>query len=380
MISCKNMKDPVFLKALFVACFVCTVLFQGFSLHKLDIVDKMMWSKQATYVVAHDPQQFDFLKAYGHPGGPIIESVILLRHLPHMEDGNDVLACLLLLNGIAVAATCALCYLLRKDLFWSASALGSMSLNWLFLYVTPPSYVASEYVVLLCVLTLYMVQESRYSLRMLIGWAALSGFVVAVRADIGIVISAMCLCFFCARVGIRKSSALVAGAVAFFALFDPFMWFMPLQHVRDLLHKVVFHYADIAPSRLGFVSVAAISALAALSIVFAAISIFLRKTIAPPVRPALLIGLFGVTALLYSVFLTSHFQAQRYFVPIILVWEVLLPVFIFALIDAGNGTFVGTGKRQRSLCKLLFVVLIWSFHISQLGQTLFIYYGYHLLN
>ena len=63
----------------------------------------------------------------------------------------------------------------------------------------------------------------------------------------------------------------------------------------------------------------------------AAIFLALRNKLASPVPRRLLYALFVTTVILYSIFLSSHFQAPRYFIPIILAWEALLIPMSLAL-------------------------------------------------
>jgi hypothetical protein len=110
------------------------------------------------------------------------------------------------------------------------------------------------------------------------------------------------------------------------------------------------------------------------------VSFFLRKKIIPQIDAAFFFGLLGATCFLYVVFLTSKYQAERYFVPIIVLWEIFLPLFLFALLDQVKMPFLSDEKRGKFIFKLFFTVLIWAYHILLVGQTLYIYYLYKLLS
>jgi hypothetical protein len=57
----------------------------------------------------------------------------------------------------------------------------------------------------------------------------------------------------------------------------------------------------------------------------------LSKDIEFIVPPLFFYTLIPVTVLLYIVFLTSHYQPKRYFLPLILIWETLIPLLIFTI-------------------------------------------------
>jgi hypothetical protein len=60
--------------------------------------------------------------------------------------------------------------------------------------------------------------------------------------------------------------------------------------------------------------------------------------------PSLFAAVLSMTTVLYAVLLSAKFQAQRYFVPILLVWEILLPFYIFSLAEKMPD------KKNKALC------------------------------
>ena len=57
-------------KKVFLWAFFISLLLQGFRYWQFDMLDINMWANQAKYVETSNPQEFDMLTAYGHPGGP----------------------------------------------------------------------------------------------------------------------------------------------------------------------------------------------------------------------------------------------------------------------------------------------------------------------
>jgi len=56
-----------------------------------------------------------------------------------------------------------------------------------------------------------------------------------------------------------------------------------------------------------------------------------KEKLKSPVPHKFIYILFPLTILLYWIFLTSQYQATRYFLPLINIWQTLLPLFIFSL-------------------------------------------------
>jgi hypothetical protein len=120
------------------------------------MVDSGMWGHEAQYVLQNDAREFNFLEAYGHPGGPIIEGTIALQTFSHLPYDICVLIFVALFDSLIIAGACVLARVLREASPWWVAVLGVLSLNRLYDYATPPTAVATVLVVFLCLLTLYM--------------------------------------------------------------------------------------------------------------------------------------------------------------------------------------------------------------------------------
>jgi hypothetical protein len=66
------------------------------------------------------------------------------------------------------------------------------------------------------------------------------------------------------------------------------------------------------------------------------------------------------TALLYAIFLTSKYQAVRYYIPILFIWQALLPMYILSIIPKLRFSFLRTEKAQRrgALVFSIFVIVL----------------------
>jgi len=318
-------------KKIFAFSFLAACIVQGFIFMRLGLIDFSMWARQAEYVETGNPAQFDYLKAYGHPGGPIIEGAISIHSLFKLPYESALLIFLTIVDGLAIAGASVISFLLSKNHLWWPVVLATFSSNWLYAFSSPPSVIASIFIGSLCLFSLYLCKKEKVELASLVFWGMAAGFIIATRTDIGAIVVAALLIFIKPKISWQKFFGVLLSIVASFILFDPFMWFMPIRHLGDLLFKIFYHYEYIAPNILTAPLIINVSSFLLVGAVFSIISIFMKEKIKPFLPLRFVYILLAVTVLLYTVFLTAHYQALRYFLPIVSIWEIFLPVFIFPL-------------------------------------------------
>ena len=350
---------------LFSAICVGALLLQGLRWGYFSISDGPLWGQEAATLLYGGSEEFDFLGAYGHPGGPILEGVLVLWKLFGVSPTYAVIFCVTLYAALLITAICAACFYVRKDLYWVSGVFGILSLNWLYTYATPPSAVAPLLVVLLFLTTWQLYESEKASNISLATWGAVAGLAVSTRADIGAVSAAVFFALLLCKVDWKRLLYVFLEAVGVFVLTDPFMWFMPLRHVKDLVFKVVYHYAEFTPTHISMHSLAAISAFACASALLAISFMFGKQKKFAPVPLVLISALLCFTVFLYAIFLSAHYQAERYFLPIIFIWETLLPLFVCTYIDQNTKTLSTLGLTRElsgSLLKIGFLAAIFMYH------------------
>ncbi len=314
---------------IFIAAFLVASFFQGVRWNTFPIMDNTYWADQGFFVQSGNAQQFDASRAYGHPGGPIIEGEILIHTISSVSYDTALVIFLTLFNSLIIAFVCTLCFILRNDIGWSLVVLSTLSCNTLYHYSTPPTAVVSSLTVLLFLVTLYFFETKINSTLSIVIWSLTAGITIATRADIGVLsvlVSLIILSFVTPK---KKLLTLLFGTIISFILFDPFMWYMPIQHILDLIKKVLYHYGEfLTPTHLSIPAVLSISTFAFISIFFSLVFIFYYKKEYEPLPKPYVVSLICMTFILYSIFLTARYQAIRYFQPIIFIWEVLLPIYI----------------------------------------------------
>ena len=345
---------------LFVGIFIASFIFQEIRWRETGMTDNGMWGDEVQYILQGNPKEFDFLAAYGHPGGPVIEGAEITHALTGLPYAQSVVFFVELFSSLIITVICAVCIALKKNNLWWIAALITMSLNRLYQYGTPPTIIAAALVVLLCLLTLY-IYENKERLRPwhLLFWGFVAGLSIATRADIGIFSFVVFLLLISKKIGWKKVALLACEAFLIFAIFDPFMWFMPFQHIKDLIFKITYHYQNITPSYIGLSSILSFSSLAFLSIFLSMFFLFSKRRLVSPLPPIFVKVLIFMTSILYIIFLTAHSQAERYFLPIVFIWEVFLPLYIFSLIQEMHITLpFGILKNEPQTTKFLQILFI----------------------
>ncbi len=320
-----------------------TILFvflvQFFYWQHTTLMDRAMWGAQAEYVWEGDARAFDAGHAYGHPGGPIVLGTIALA-APGIFSYDSALIIFLSLAVAGIVAGIFITTLkLRKNMYWSASVVGLLSAHPLYLDATAPSIVAGLLVVLLSLVTVYTHEQSK-KIPLFIVWGLISGILIATRVDIGVFSATAFGLLLLLRHGV--GAMFIAGVTAFatFFIMNPFMWFMPFQHLLDIISKITYHYAAFVPTELSVGTILSISFLSLISMALIGWNEVIEKV--PLLPRAYLILLLLLTCLLYVIFLTSTYQAIRYFIPVILIWEILLPFYVLSMLHQSNNSFLST--------------------------------------
>lgn len=248
-----------------------------------------------------------------------------------------------LFDSLAIALCSILAYLIQKKYWWPIATCIVLSLAPMYQHSTPTSACISVLTVLICLFTLYLLQE-KSSRTALLWWGVTAGIMLCTRLDVGSVFVSLCGAFLVYKYGWKKLVLPAITGAFVFCIFDLFLWLIPLKHIQDMIIRITFHYFEYPMTLVPHDLVVHFSLLAFVSMFLAAMSLFIKKN--PPVPQAFCFALISVTAFLYAVFLTSHSQAMRYFQPMIFVWETLLPLLMFYFISRFEFSFITTPHNK----------------------------------
>ena len=138
---------------------------------------------------------------------------------------------------------------------------------------------------------------------------------------------------------------------------------MPIKQVEAIIGKIFLHYTDIV-NHLVLIDIIGISAFPIVTMILALATIFLVKKTSFGLPHSFIYSLFGITIVTYIILLTSQFQADRYFLPVVSLWGVFLPFFLIDLISQVNFSFVKQTVKAQRFAQLVFetvliILILW---------------------
>src|SRR5436190_16211555 len=227
---------------LFLTTFAIALIIQSLIWRNFEYVDKQIWTDEARFVQTVNPEAFNKLVGYGHPGGPVIEATIAAHMLFGVSYEVALSGSLAVLNAFIIAACALMCYILRPNTMWWFIVAGTLAVNRLYPNSTPPSGVIAPLIVLLVLLALWLYEkagQAKTSNILLFG--AIIGIAGATRSDITPAMTVPLLLILYPRLGLKNIGLIILTAAMAFWITDPFMWIMsPFQHIWDLITEVTY--------------------------------------------------------------------------------------------------------------------------------------------
>ena len=307
-------------------------------------MDKLMWANQIEFFLNKDQKLFDMNAAYGHPGATIISFGSFL----YLVFGISCAHALKITIGVLVAGLTAGCAVFCRILFphsrWWVLVVFVMLFS-RFNVTTPTSLIVMHFVVFiflyfLCMhfLPLYRTNIHYIFLGILIGLSA------ATRVDATLLMCAPIVFFLVVNDKKKNVLFVMSGTMMGFWAANPFMWFMPWQHLKDLIGKFFMHYQGFSiPYQLSLLEW--INSIAPAIVCIGVAVILYRRQILQSFVP-LSLCLFLLVVVVFGVVIVSisSFQATRYLHPLVMIFEVFLPLFVSALFVCKKGEMAGYNK------------------------------------
>jgi hypothetical protein len=334
-------------RAIFYAVFVLSLIVQLATKYLEPLPDSNIWADQIHYFLHNDPRQFDFSAAYGHPGGTLVALGSLLHRCFGAPCPDALIISVSFIVAGGAAASAALCYRLHPQTLWWLSTAIILNFNRLSIYATPPTECAMTLVVLIVLAACWRwEQPADRSGAWFFFWGGGMGMLAATRLEIALLVGGPLLLLSLYRHGRRAFFPALAGSLVCFFLADPYLWFMPGQHLRDLVYKFTLHH-DQYRHQVAIQWTEYLHAFpwALVSIIWT-LQLLARRRLTGLVPTPVICLLLGMLATALLAVLSSDFQAVRYFYPLLIVWEILLPLLLFARFSPA-GSFVPTASGRR---------------------------------
>ena len=348
------------LKYIFITAFIISIFSQLYT-GIYPLTDDTIWAGGAKSLLTESPINFKNLDVYIHPGGTVLEGTILFHRITNATFPISMNAFLILATSMLIAIICTFSYFLRKDPWWTFITFGILTTaTYLYGGLTPPSLLASLLFVLFELYTLYIYESEDHTWPQFIIWSLLAGSITATRIDIGGFAVVANVLFLMHKVNIKPLLASTCLAGIFFCILDPFMWFSPINQIQTLILTMINHHAGIGgfsiPIFLLWIQFTAIYSI--LGVLFGIILVLFRKEISYIIPVEFIIFLLISTAVLTGVVLTAQSQANRYLQPLVFLWEILFPLFLFSIISDLHFSLFKNEKTQTILRIVLKVSIV----------------------
>jgi len=349
-------------RALFLWTFLVAFGVHYAMMNSAPIVDQEIWVRGADYLYHHNPQLLTE-PTYGYPGTSLLEGAYIGRVLFSLSPKQALFFSIAALDALAIAGIAVVCRLLQPNSLWWFVAAGMMTCSRFTALATPPSIVVSFVVPLIFLLAWYAVSTQIRSKRMAFLVGAVLGVSFATRFDISIAASGM-LFVFLWRNQYRWSFFLygLLGVAASFFVLDPYLWFMPVRHITDMIYKIFFFYdsstfpQDNIP--LGFLIFRDPFATAGVVLM---VTLLWFKTYFDTVERRVVETILLLSAAVITVITHAKYQTVWYFFPLMNLWIIFLARFVMNMpMVISLPAVFGSGAQQRvaNLMPWVFVSLL----------------------
>jgi len=342
-------REHLVIVAVFLTSFaVQLLLWFGPLPYKMDVD---FWSDAAKHFAAAAPLTY-FPHIAPHPGTTILvpSAGLILLGIPNESALQYTIAFLM---SLCVAVIAYICRVLRPKNLWWLGVCALFILNPLYLQMSVVSDLAALLVCIYLLLLLYA-REKGFSREILFWLGMCGGVLLATRHDAGGIVMFSSAVYLWPLIG-RRVLNIFAIALLFFGALNPFLWENPQLYVSFFIRELQMDSAT--PGGFGLSVLVTGFALVAFSL--GLISTFFLRTLSPLPRDFLK-WLLVVSALWCGLLLLSKGHTMRYFFPLISIWEMFLPLFIFSILERYQVRFLNAkkSKLEHIFVELLILALI----------------------
>ncbi len=306
---------------LLVLIFFATAILQLYLWTTFPYVDEAHWVRDSEKIasgIALTPLDV----TYVHPGTTIVFPAAVLVFFGVASE-IAVPAVLSFLIALCVALSGVLAYLIRPQYLWWLALVLILAGDIRFLHVTPPTALVSVLVVLYFLLLIQKRETHVFDTKADIFLGLCLGMLCATRVDTGIFVLLTSLPLLYATDWRRWMIAPLLG-LSVFSVLNVHLWTDPVSHVASILNQISGNTGILESP--GFMFFLATFPFTMLSIFASLFFMFNRSEYLFP--RDVYVWLLGGTALLTCLLAFSTFHPVRYFMPLYVVWDVLLPLWI----------------------------------------------------
>ena len=342
----------------FGVVFFIALLIQGVLWRQVRLVDEPLWLERVAQL------SFELERGELDPTNPIYSGhpgmvAVMLGSLAHQAGAplkGGLAISVALLNALSIAVAVSLSRALRPKSMWWVVLAATLLFNTVYLRASPTNAVMAPLSVLLVLLALWLYENYNHQRvqQLTVLWGAFIGIGLATRWPTTLILFGPLFVLLSLKLGVKKMLVAGVSGLVVAVSIDPLMWYAPWDRFRYMVEHL-FNSAYLANQAVvGLIDFVLLAPLAILGLLMAVLLVVWRNHLFSPVSLDFLLILLIITGLFFLVFLNLDYQSVRYFQPMILIWEGLLPLFLLSFF------------QKQKVAKVVFILLLTGGHIFSL--------------
>lgn len=350
------MKDMQTKVRIFWGMFFVAFIIQFITLTYIPILDEKIWVRTTELFYTRSLKLLTE-PTYGYPATTLLLPASFLQTLFPFSPRLSFILSLSVLNAAAIAGIGVICFLLKPKSLWWLTASGMLMVNRLLLFATPPSALVSLLVPLILLLTLYDLRY-RSQKRPLFLLGILLGASLTTRLDISLLAVFTTASLLALDATKRNFLPQLGGVVILsFCALNPYMWFMPVQHLLDIAHKITYHYEILHSEKEAMWRIFLLSPMAVGGFLVTLFFLVTKKYFTPLERQ-FFFRVVAFSTITIVIVLTASYRVAWYLFPIFLLWEIFLSYFLLVLLSHVSFSFIHTQAGKQIIHNVLQIFLL----------------------
>lgn len=272
---------------------------------------------------------FDQKNYSGHPGTSILLLGAAVKYLG-VRDSISLNISVAFLVSLALGGAMAALSLFPVTA-WALLGAGSTAvLHPLFVQASPANAVVSAWLMFILITGLWLSAARRAAPGLWIIWGGSIGLALTAHFSLTLLTAGGLGIFLLAKKGLKYISFSASTALAVWILLDPLLWQAPYLHLGYMLGRIRLHTFELSGGYLQLSDFFLFAPLALFSWAVIVLSLRWRQMASFLPRTERLF-MVCLTLLVSMILLRSASQSIRYFFPLILFWEMILPVWLLDL-------------------------------------------------
>ncbi len=345
---------------IFLAIFIFSIIFQSFIWAYLEpkLVDKTIWTN-AMIMVAKGDNIGPSSLLYGYPALTLLTLGKIIIGAG-FDPITAFLFTLVFFISLGIAGIVALTYIIEPLKPWWIVCFGLVSFSPHLPNATPPSIIVSVLVPFIMLLVLFLVKNNANNIKALILIGIIGGLSMSTRIDITLAVSSLATLLLIPKFKFKVAipiliAFLIFCSLSFYIGNNPLGYFVGTYTKSHLAYTGFFGES----SSQFFNSSLLLSSLLAFTTLIIGIFQYLFKSLTLPLPRNFFLWFVLSTCFISLLIYSASFHPVWYFIPLIISWEIFLPLFVFSIAES----LYFRPENSKQLKKINFSVIFMLFFI-----------------